>query len=379
MKKYIRVTVLSLSFILLFAPVGKRAYAIDISASAACVIDADSGRVLYEKNAHERRGMASTTKIMTAIVAIEHAPLGDTVTVSSHATQTEGTSMGLACGEEITLEALLNGLLLASGNDAAVAIAEHIGGSVAGFSSLMNEKANELSLSDTQFQNPHGLTAEGHYTSAYDLAMITRYAMGNEAFCAIVGKADETVLRNGGEFRQSLHNHNRLLSELSGCIGVKTGFTKAAGRCLVTAGNRDDKRLICVTFNDPDDWNDHKNLTEEMCARYHAVSLVEKGEIMQTIQLGESGEPIRLVANESLRALLDNEEATRVYSDCNISPVTESVEVGEMLGTATFYCDGREIGSVSLVSDRTRKEQPRRTLWSSWNRLIRIFFTKVSD
>ena len=350
----------------------------DISASSACVIDADSGRVLYDYHAHDQRGMASTTKIMTAIVALEHAKPDDIFTVSSNAAGVEGTSMGLRAEEKISLDALLYGLMLASGNDAAVAIAENVGGSVSGFAQMMNEKVKELGLSDTSFQNPNGLTADGHYTTAYDLAQITRYALGNESFRKIVSTQDITVTRAGGEWKQSLHNHNRLLSELDGCSGVKTGYTKAAGRCLVSAVDRDGKRFICVTLRDPDDWNDHRKLMDAASGEYQRVSLAEKGDLVQTIPFTDDGESIGAITGSAFSFLLTPAEAERVTTEVQIIPLDKTVEKGDEIGTLTYYCGSDLLGSIPLHADRSIQVRTP-TVWEEWNQLILIFFTKAGE
>lgn len=230
--------------------------AVDVgtSASFAVAIDAQTGRILYEKNAHGRHSMASTTKIMTAIVALEHGNLDDVVTVSPAAAATEGSSMYLSPGEKITLGNLLYGLMLPSGNDAAMAIGEHVGGDIPGFAAMMNETAQKIGAVNTQFQNPSGLDAEGHYSTAYDMAIITRYAMKNPAFAEIVQTKKKMVPWEGKQWDRTLENHNKLLSMYEGCIGVKTGYTKKTGRCLVSAAQRGGMTVICVTLADPNDW-----------------------------------------------------------------------------------------------------------------------------
>lgn len=207
---------------LIFIPV-KPTHALGVSAQYACLIDSLSGKVLYEKNAYARHSMASTTKIMTALVALENGNMDDVVTVSANAAGTEGSSIYLKAGEKITLQNLLYGLMLESGNDAAIAIAEHIGGSVERFAEMMNEKAASIGANNTQFKNPNGLDEEGHYTTAYDLALITREALRNKNFAEIVATKQKTIRNLDESFPRSLSNHNKLLSLYSGCDGVKTG------------------------------------------------------------------------------------------------------------------------------------------------------------
>lgn len=216
------------------------------SAQAALLLDATEGRILFSQNASARLPMASTTKIMTAIVAIENMPTDYVVTVAKEAVGIEGSSIYLYAGEQITCLDLLYGLMLESGNDAAVALAIAVGGTEERFIMLMNEKAKELGLKDTRFSNPHGLPAENHFTSAADLARLTDYALQNELFAEIVSTKKMTAC----EGTRYYVNHNRLLFSYEGMIGVKTGYTQASGRCLVTAARRYGRTLICVTLND---------------------------------------------------------------------------------------------------------------------------------
>ena len=218
----------------------------EINSKIAVAYDRASGRVIWGKNENKRRAMASTTKIMTAIIVLENGNLDDTVTVSSKAAWTGGSSLNLKTGDTVKLEDLLYGLLLKSGNDTAVAIAEHIGGSVEGFAELMNDKAKQLGLTDTHFVTPHGLDDPEHYTTAKELAIITDYAMGNGKFAKIVGTKTAVVKINGNS--REILNTNELLGVAKGVNGVKTGFTNNAGRCLVTSINRNGWEIIVVVL-----------------------------------------------------------------------------------------------------------------------------------
>lgn len=234
----------------------------DISSHSTIVMCADTGDVLYEDNADERMLIASLTKIMTAILVIENCDLDELVIINPDWCYVEGSSMYLAAGKMYTVHDILMGMMLTSGNDAATALACHCSGSIEGFAKLMNEKAAELGMHNSSFKNPHGLDAEEHYSTARDLATLTRYCMKNEEFCKIVSTKSYTV----GEL--SYINHNRLLWECKGCIGVKTGYTMASGRTLVSCAERNGMRLICVTLGAPDDWNDHMKLYDEAFAKY---------------------------------------------------------------------------------------------------------------
>ena len=232
-----------------------RAEALQVSASSAVLMDADSGVLFYEKDAGRRMGIASTTKIMTALVALERAKLTDTITVTaSH--MVEGSSMYLKPGETVTVEELLYGLMLCSGNDAALALADCCGGLDA-FVQAMNEKAAALGMKDTSFANPNGLDDENHYSTARDMAVLAAYAAEDPTFRRICSTKTATV---GG---RSMTNHNKLLRQIEGCIGMKTGYTKAAGRTLVSCAERDGRCLVAVTLCDGNDWADHKALYEQ--------------------------------------------------------------------------------------------------------------------
>lgn len=217
-----------------------------INSRAAIVYDRSSGSILYGKKEHEKRKMASTTKIMTAIIVIENSKLDDIVTVSAKAAGTGGSRLGLHKDDKISVRDLLYGLLLCSGNDAAVALAEHVGGDISGFATLMNNKCDFLGLTSTHFVTPHGLDNDDHYTTAYELAIITDYALKNKTFYNYVGTKNHTVSING--YPKNLSNTNELLGNLNGVYGVKTGFTNGANRCLVTSVKRGNMDLICVVL-----------------------------------------------------------------------------------------------------------------------------------
>lgn len=253
MKRILAAIVLTAAFSLHAVPV----QAPSVSAKSAILFDASSGRVLWQQNASERSLIASTTKIMTAFLAVQLCPMEDLVTIPQEAVGTEGSSVYLKAGECMSVRELLLGLMLSSGNDAAIALAIHTCGSVGGFVRLMNWEAAHLGLRDTRFANPNGLDDENNYSTALDLAHLTAAALQNERFAAIVGTKQAEI--SGGRF---LTNHNKLLWRYDGCIGVKTGFTKAAGRILVSAAKRNGRTLIAVTIGDGNDWADHAALLD---------------------------------------------------------------------------------------------------------------------
>ena len=254
-----------------------------VSAKSAILIEEKTGNILYEKNIYEKLPMASTTKIMTALVAIENTEPDKIVKVSQNAQGVEGSSVYLVKDEEITMQNLLYGLMLSSGNDAAVAIAEATSGSVESFVKLMNKKALAIGANSTSFANPNGLEDANHYTTAYDLALITKCALSNKELRTIVSTKEKVVPRLGVDNGRYLKNHNKLLWRYEGCTGVKTGFTKKAGRCLVSSAERDGKNLICVTINAPDDWNDHTKLLDYGFSKVELKNILKKNMVVRSI------------------------------------------------------------------------------------------------
>lgn len=251
-----------------------------LRAEAAALIDVSSGRLLYEHRGDKKLPIASLTKIMTAVVAIEHGRLADEVRVGPAAVGVEGSSIYLQPGQTMSLNDLLYGLMLRSGNDAAVAVAEHVGGSVEGFVYLMNQKAEQLGLRGTRFRNPHGLDEEGHYSTANDLARLTAYALRNPVFREIVKTKQKRVPNPNSDEPWDLvwRNKNKMLYFYEGADGVKTGYTKSANRCLVSSATRDARQLVAVTLNDPDDWIDHRRLLDYGFAAFRPHTVVERGQ-----------------------------------------------------------------------------------------------------
>ncbi len=357
---------------LLFVPDALAAGVPSVSARSAVLIDAESGRILYGKEENVRRGMASTTKIMTALVALEHACLDETVIVAPEACGVEGSSVYLFPEEEITMETLLYALMLQSANDAAEAIAYAVSGSLEGFVSLMNEKADSLGLTDTHFDNPHGLDGETHYTTALELAKITAAALENETFREIVGTEKKSIPLHNGEATRLLVNHNRLVREYDDVIGVKTGYTRACGRTLVSAAEQNGITLICVTLDDGNDWVDHRALLDYGFSLYESVALAEKGEVSLDVPVcGGARSSVKAVNAEAVTALLPRGcgEITAVVELPRF--LYGGVEKGAVIGCVRFYTGGVEIGSSPLVSaegvPEIKKEQ-------SWIQKLLSFF-----
>lgn len=247
MKKLILILMILMNFLLLSSSKTENPKKIALNTHAAIAIDADSGEIIYEKDCHKQLPMASTTKIMTSLIAISYGNLDEKVTVSGNAAKINGCEIGYKKGEEVSLRELLYGLMLQSGNDAAIAIAEHIGGSVQGFSKIMNEYAATLGINGASFESPHGLDSQYHFCSAYDLAMLTREAMKNKTFCNIV--STKSILKSESNFTRNYNNINKILYMVPEATGVKTGYTGNAGKCLVSSFNLGSRKLIVVTLN----------------------------------------------------------------------------------------------------------------------------------
>ena len=278
-----------------------------VSAKHVYVLDALSGRVLYEKDAQKQCLIASTTKIMTALLICEQCNVLDRMRIPREAVGIEGSSMYLREGEIYTLQELLYGLMLSSGNDAAVALAIYCGGTVEEFAQRMNDKARILGLKNTHFVNPHGLDAPDHYSTAADLARLAACAMENPIFRTTVSAKTVRV----GE--RTLRNHNKLLWQVEGADGVKTGFTKAAGRILVSSASRLQRRIIVSTLNDPNDWADHIKLLEEGFSDYEIRHVVSKGDVMGTVAvLGGENERVEVLAAEDFSFAMTKDERAQL-------------------------------------------------------------------
>lgn len=329
------------------------AAALSTSASAAVLVDVDSGRVLYARNENAKMRIASTTKIMTALVALEHGDLSRRIQVSPEAAGTEGSSMYLRAGEELTLETLLYGLMLSSGNDAAVAVAQGVAGGTEEFVRLMNEKAEALGMTGTSFANPNGLDAPDHYSTAADMALLARAAMGSATLMRIASTRSVTV----GD--RTLTNHNKLLEKLDGCIGLKTGYTRAAGRTLVSCVQRNGQRLAAVTLQDGNDWADHAALYEYGFSTYPLHRAVRIGETVGTAAVvGGVSASVPLAAAQSFSWPLAEGEKLEIRFDLPES-LAAPLTAGEPAGQAVFTLDGEEVGQVDLLCAKAVAEAER--------------------
>ncbi len=304
-----------------------------VSADSALLMDASTGRVLYAHNGSRQSLIASTTKIMTGLLIAESCDLDAEVAVPDEALSTEGSSMYLKQGEILSVEALLYGLMLHSGNDAAIALAMYHSGSVEAFVQKMNNRAEELSLWNTHFENPHGLDAENHYSTAYDLAKLTAYALNNPVFHQVVSTKTITIAG------RTMTNHNRLLHQYEGAVGVKTGYTRAAGRILVSAAERQGRRLICVTIHDPNDWKDHTALLDYGFEHYALRTLANPGQVMGSVPVLCGSEPAQAVLRDEIQVPVSEQEQVEVK--IHLPPlVFAPVFAGEPAGSAEVWIDG---------------------------------------
>jgi len=334
-----------------------------VSAEKAMVLDVVSGRVIFEKNADSQSLIASTTKIMTALIVCEQFNVLDRMRIPKEAVGIEGSSMYLVEGEVLTLQELLYGLMLRSGNDAAVALAVYCGGTVEGFAELMNDKARELGMKGSHFVNPNGLDAPGHYATARDLAVLAAYAMENPIFRQTVSTKNVKV------GQRYLTNHNKLLWRVEGADGVKTGYTRAAGRILVSSATRQGRRLIAVTINAPDDWNDHAQLLEDGFSRYQVRRIVSKGDVIGTVEIAGGQEGfVKILAGEDFDYALSDGEVPEVKLS-GPGFVYAPVVAGSDAGVAHICVGEKALGKLSLVYgetvEKTAQEQ------SFWERLFK--------
>lgn len=345
-KEICYISVLFVFFLL--APMGQ---GLSVSAHSAAVIDVQTGTTLFEKDADVRMGMASTTKIMTAICAIEEGNLDDIVEITEEMTNIEGSSIYLKVGERFTLEELLYGLMLHSGNDAAIAVAVHVAGTVPDFVNQMNGLAQKIGMLDTSFENPNGLNENNHYTTANDLAKLAAYACKNETFSQIVSVKTKTIGHLEGTTARYLTNHNKMLRIYEGADGIKTGYTKKAGRCLVTSATRDNMRLVCVTLNAPDDWRDHKTLLDECFSQFTLMKMLEPYSVRRTIPVtGGVKQAVPVVNIEGVLQIFDTTSSDIIAYKINAPHFLYApIQKGAQAGTVQILKNGMEIAKVPLI------------------------------
>ena len=358
---FLKKAMVSLICINLFFAIPQSVSAVSVSAVSAVTIEVKSGDIIFEKNAHKRKGMASTTKIMTAICAIENMPVETVITVSPDAVGVEGSSVYLKAGEKMSLLELLYALMLQSANDAAAAIAIAVSGSIEGFADLMNAKALELGLRDTHFENPHGLDGKQHYTTAYELAKISAYALQNETFAEIVSTVTHTIPASELSPARTLVNHNRLLRMYDDVIGVKTGFTKKCGRTLVSAASREDIMLVCVTLDDGNDWQDHRAMLDHGFAMYQGEEICAEGEFSFLLPVVGGVSDSVCASNRTGLFLSLPKDHSEIITKVELPRFIYAGQGKERpIGIVRFFCDGKEIGSVDIyLNENTDKKTGR--------------------
>lgn len=321
-----------------------------LNTNYAALMDLESGRLLFEKDCRKIVPMASTTKIMTAIVALENSSFNEIVTVSKRASSVSGSTVGLKNGEKVTMEELIYGLMLQSGNDCAIAIAEHIGGSVEKFAFMMDSKAFDIGAFDTHFVTPHGLDREGHFTTAFDLALITRYAMQNDVFRRIVSTKNITI--NGYNHKRAFYNTNRMLWSLDGANGVKTGYTGRAGRCLVSSVSSGGRDFICVTLNSPNRWEDSKKVLKYGMDNYKNLVKLNQEDWMRYAKIPNGVKnKLKVGIAGSMSIPVSDEEISLIsivpeFNENLEAPIKDGQQVGDLI----VYAGDKKIYSLPMVS-----------------------------
>ena len=322
----------------------------DISARSAVVICAETGEVVYSKNMNECLPMASTTKIMTAILALEYGADDHYLTVTEDIIAVEGSSMGLKDGDSVSLKTLVKGMLLKSGNDAANAVANIVAGDIPSFIKMMNEKATSIGMYSTSFETPSGLDGDNHYSTAFDMAILGAYAIQNPEFRSICSAESMTVYYGSSPYRRTLTNHNKLLTMYDGAFGIKTGFTKKSGRCLVSAVKRDGKTLVAVTLNAPDDWDDHIKMYDYAFNKVSSVNLTADTDNLVLNIVGGTKDKVSVVAENipAITVLNDNYHyETEIFiKHFEYAPI----DMGEIVGKIQFYSNGVKISETNLIT-----------------------------
>lgn len=351
-----------------------------VSARSAVLIEQKSGRILFQKNAFEVRRIASITKIMTAILAIESGKLNEMVTVSNRAVRAEGSSIYLKPGEKIKLEDLVYGLMLRSGNDAAVAIAEHVGGSLEGFVFLMNQKAEEIGMTKTHFANPHGLDdSKEHYSTAYDMALLTKYAMMNPTYEKIAGTKVHRAPNLNEKWDRVWKNKNRLLTEkYKYTTGGKTGYTKLAKRTLVTTATKGDLDLIAVTLNAGDDWNDHIFMYETAFNNYDLAEVISSGPV-KAVHDDFYKKKIYIKSTVDYPVTSSEQSKIRIHYQM-VKPKKDwkdQENIPDVVGKAVVYLGDEKIDQVSIYYRKT--EEKKSSIWNYFKNVIQLITGVTSD
>lgn len=364
MLKKVSVFIIALFFVFnLILPKASAVGEPSLSAKSAILINALTNEVVYEKNAYERRGMASTTKIMTSLLALENGDLKKTIIARDRDVRIEGTSIGLKDGDKITLETLVIGMLLESGNDAANVTARAISGSREKFVSLMNKKARQIGMNNTSFKNPSGLTEDDHYSTAFDMALLGSYAIKNKKFRSICSTDSIRVAYGTPEYQRTFKNHNKLLTSCEGVFGIKTGFTKASGRCLVSAAERNGVTLVAVTLSAPDDWNDHRKLYEYGFGKVKAFYVDYSAQNVDIPVVGSDNKRIKVKINTDLSYTAEAKQETETILFCD-NFLYAGVKKGDVVGSVkvfsadkTLLCESDIISTENAPMNFVEKEK----------------------
>lgn len=350
--------------------------AISTSAKASILINADTGEVIYSQNQNEKLPMASTTKIMTALLLCEEGNMEKEITVTPQMVKVEGTSMGLLGGDKVTYKALLYGMLLASGNDAANVTAYALGGTIDGFVNMMNQRAKELGLNNTHFETPSGLDGDEHYTTAEDLANLARVCMDNPLFKEAASTKAITLEYGNPPYRRTLTNHNKLLKIFEGAAGVKTGFTKKAGRCLVSCAQRDGKRVIAVTLKDPNDWEDHINLLNYGLEKVKTTVITPEKTDFSISVISSQNQSVEVKIEEYTVSSLD----TSGFS-CEVNLPTflyAPVKEGDVIGSVVYYKNRTQIARRDIkASQNIEKNSPKKSFREKYKESFKKVFTNI--
>ena len=378
MKRFIKIILsITISFFM-FVNLCSDSLALDISAKSAILICADSGSIVFSKNESEPLPMASTTKIMTALLTLENMEAfgNKEIEITDEMVRVEGTSMGLKAGDTVNLEALVQGMMTVSGNDAANAAAIAVSGSAEAFVDKMNEKAKLIGMKDTVFCTPSGLDKGDHHSTAYDMAILGAYAMENENFAKIVSQKSMKIHFINPNKYVTMKNHNKLLRLYDGCMGIKTGFTKAAGRCLVSYAHRNGAKLICVTLNAPNDWDDHTKLFNYGFDNVAVKTFNDSGYSVDIPVKSKEIDHINGKCNSVFEVCIKKEDENKIRREIEIPSVCGlPTEKGQILGNVVYYIGDNIIGKNPIVAvDSASEKTPKK---ESVFEIIKNFFGKI--
>lgn len=320
--------------------------------NGAILMTADTGYVLYENNSDSKVPIASTTKILSTLIALEYKNLDEQFVVDSNAIKVEGSSMGLMKGDVVTMRDLCYGMILPSGNDAANAAAVKIAGSIDNFVKMMNDKASEIGMTSSHFETPSGLDkGKEHYSTAKDMALLTKEALKNDLFCEIASSSSKTLSYGNPPYKRTLYNHNKLLKMYSGACGVKTGFTDKAGRCLVSAAQRDGVKLICVVLFDPNDWKDSMNLLDYGFSKVHSTPIQDSFKNLRLPIIGGNKLYIDIKSDDIPCFAMNDEIKKNIDCKIKVDPIYYApINKDEKIGEAEYLYNGKTISKVSLYS-----------------------------